>query len=193
MLTLLLLASIPSALSSALAGGPDSAEQTVRQSTNGEFLSKHYPPGAYKRGEQGRVGFRLTIEPDGSLGKCDVTESSGFAALDRETCEVMVAYARLKPVRDSEGRAVRSIQPGFIVWRLPPGATRVASAGANKMPKPDQIICKREPTTGSLIAKTKQCLTRREWARQDAQNKDEMDLFFRGHSCGGDGQCPNGR
>ncbi len=193
MLTLLLLATIPGALSSAVAAGPDSNEQVVRQSTNGEFLANHYPPGALKRGEQGKVGFKLTIEPDGSLGKCDVTESSGFASLDRETCEVLVAYARLKPVRDSEGRAVRAAQPGFIVWRLPAGATRVATTTASKMPKPDQLICKRTEVTGSLIAKVRQCLTRVEWARQDAQNRDEMDrLQGRARSCGGDGQCPNG-
>ncbi|WP_309661552.1 energy transducer TonB [Sphingomonas sp.] len=161
-------------LSSAFAGGPASTEQVVRQSTNGEFLADHYPPRALKRGEQGKVGFKLTIEPDGSLGKCDVTESSGFASLDTETCEVMVAYAHLKPVRDSEGRAVRAVQPGFIVWKLPAGVTTVASTNAKKMPKPDGLVCKRTQTTGSLIARTTQCLTRTEWAQQERVTRDEV-------------------
>jgi TonB family protein len=192
MLPLLLLASIPSAMISAYAAGPDSAEQVVRQSANGEFILSHYPPGALKRGEQGKVAFRLMIEPDGSLGTCDVTESSGFARLDKETCEVMM-HARLKPVRSSDGRAIRAVQSGYIVWKLPDGATRVASTGAKTMPKPDQLICRRIETTGSLIARTKQCLTRTEWARQEQQTRDEMDrLQGRAHSCGGNGQCPNG-
>src|SRR5688572_5308686 len=143
MLPLLFLASIPGALNSTVAASPATEEAVVRQSANGEFLIRNYPPGAIKRGEQGRVGFKLTIEPDGSLGTCDVTESSGFASLDRETCEIMLRHARLSPVRNGEGRAIRASQSGFIVWRLPDGATRVASSSAKTMPKPDQIICQR--------------------------------------------------
>jgi TonB family protein len=175
MLPLLLFAWIPTVLSSAVAIASEPGEQVIRQSASGEFVSRHYPPGAYKRGEQGRVAFRIRIEPDGSLGTCDVTESSGFAALDRETCEVILQYARLKPVRNEDGRAIRAVQSGFIVWRLPEGATRIASTSAKTMLKPDQIICKRSQTTGSLIAKTKQCLTRAEWAMQERITRDAME------------------
>lgn len=177
MVPLIVFATIPSMLSSAFAAGPNSAEQVVRQSTNGEFISKHYPPDAYKRGEQGKVAFRLTVEPDGSLGTCDVTESSGFATLDKETCEVMLRYARLKPVRNSDGRAIRATQAGFIVWKLRDGAAPAAAAQAQTMLKPDQIICKRTETTGSLIRRTKQCMTRAEWARNQRQNQDNIDEF----------------
>ncbi len=190
MLPLLFLASIPGALNSTVAAAPNTGTEVVRQSANGEFLTRNYPPGALKRGEQGKVGFRLTIEPDGSLGTCDITESSGFAALDKETCEIMLRHARLSPVRNSEGRAIRAVQPGFIVWRLPAGS-KVASSSATTMPKPDQIICKRSQTTGSLVAKTKQCMTRAEWARTQRQAQDEMDrIQGRGHmDCKMTGQC----
>jgi TonB family protein len=184
---MLLLASIPSILSSAFAGGPDTTDQAVRQAKNGEFLASHYPPGALKRGEQGKVGFRLTVEPDGALGKCDVTESSGFASLDNETCEMMVNYARLKPVRDSAGRGVRSVTPGYIVWKLPSGVATVASTNAKKMPKPDALVCKRTQTTGSLIARTTQCLTRSEWARQDNITRDEIGRLQGVGGCDGRG------
>ncbi len=155
--------------------------QVVRESANGEFIADHYPPGAYKRGEQGKVAFRLTIEPDGSLGTCDVTESSGFAALDKETCEVLLRYARLKTVRSSDGRAIRATQTGFIVWRLPAGV-KVAVASAKTMPKPDKIICRRSPSTGSLIQRTKQCMTASQWAETNRINRDQIDrLQGRGH------------
>jgi hypothetical protein len=104
-----------------------------------------------------------------------VTQSSGFASLDNETCEMMVSYARLKPVRDSHGRAVRSVQPGFITWKLPAGVASVASTNVKKMPKPDGLVCKRIESTGSLIARTRQCLTRTEWARQERVTRDEME------------------
>ena len=178
MLFLLMLSSVlPIASAAVMADAP-----TVRESKNGEFIADHYPPGAYQRGEQGKVAFRLTIEPDGSLGACDVTASSGFAALDQETCEVILRYAQFKPVRNSDGRAVRAVQSGFIVWKLPRGATNVASANATIMPKPNKIICRSAPTTGSLIQRTKQCMTARQWAESNRINRDQIDrLQGRGH------------
>ena len=191
MVSLLLVASITTALALSGPGSQGATEQISRAANNGEFISKHYPPKAFKRGEQGKVSFRLTIEPDGSLGACDVTQSSGFSTLDRETCEIMVNYARLQPVRNEEGRAIRSTQDGFIVWRLPSSATKVASATSKTMPKPDQVICKRTQTTGSLIGKTKQCMTRSEWARTEQATRDQMDnLQGRGNfDCKQTGSC----
>lgn len=182
MLQLLVLAPI-SLMLTAVQGAPASdSGQSVQESRNGQFLARYYPPGALKRGEQGKVAFRIMIEPDGSIGSCDVTESSGFAALDKETCEIMVHYARLKPVRNSDGRAIRATQSGFIVWRLPEGRTQMASTSAVTMPKPDKIICKREATTGSLVKKTKQCMSAADWKKQEQMWKDEMDrLQGRGH------------
>ena len=181
MLPLLFLAWLPTVLSSAAVAVADS-DASVRSSANGEFISRHYPPGAYKRGEQGRVGFRLTIEPDGSLGTCDVTESSGFATLDKETCEVMLRYASFTPVHNADGRAIRTVRPGYIVWKLRDGAPQLATTDAVTMPKPEQVLCKRTPTTGSLIQRTKQCMTRVEWARNRRQNQDTIDeIQGKGH------------
>jgi TonB family protein len=171
-----MLASITLGLAASDGGAADANDQMVRASKNGEFLWKYYPQGAMKRGEQGKVAFRLTIEPTGTIGTCDVTESSGFATLDKETCEIMALYARVSPVRNSDGRAIRAQQNGFIVWRLPPGATRIASASTSKtMQKPDQLVCRKDLTTGSLIATTKQCLTRAEWARQERVTRDAAE------------------
>jgi periplasmic protein TonB len=192
MVPFFLLASIPAMLTSMGSGAPDTTNQMVQASKNGEFIWSYYPPGALKRGEQGKVAFRLTIEPTGTIGTCDVTESSGFKALDAETCEIMALYARVQPVRNDEGRAIRAVQNGFIVWKLPPGTTKVASASTRTMPKPDQLICRKDITTGSLIATTKQCLTRAEWARQEEVTKQAVDQmgFGKGVSdCHSTGTC----
>lgn len=190
MTPLLLLASIPTMLWSMDAGAPQANDQLVRAEKNGEFLWKYYPPGALKRGEQGRVAFNLTIEPTGLISTCDVTESSGFKALDAETCEIMGQYARVSPVRNADGRAIRAQQSGYIVWKLPPGATTIASASTAKtMAKPDQLICRKDITTGSWIATTKQCLTRSEWARQAAETRENVDRITAAYCGGGDGPC----
>ena len=160
--------------------------QTPQQAANREFIVKNYPPGAMKRGEQGKVTFQVTIEPDGSLGTCDVIESSGFAGLDNETCEIMVFNARLKPVLNEEGRAIRSTQTGFIVWRLPGNDAQVATAPTPAtMPKPDQVICKRTQKTGSLVAMTKQCMTRAEWKQTEQATRDQMENLQARGNCGG--------
>lgn len=192
MIAMVMLASITLGLSSADSAAPSSSDQMVRAAQNGEFLWAYYPPGALKRGEQGRVAFKLTIEPTGTISTCDVTESSGFKALDKETCDIMGLYARVTPVRNADGRAIRAVQDGFIVWKLPPGATKVASASTSKtMPKPDGLVCRKDIKTGSLIAVTKQCMTRAEWKEQEAVNRQAVDQMGMGHGfCGGgDGPC----
>jgi len=192
MIPMVMLVSITLGLSSADSAAPNSSDQMVRASQNGEFLWKYYPPGALKRGEQGRVAFKLTIEPTGTISTCDVTESSGHAALDRETCDIMGLYARVDPVRNADGRAIRAVQNGFIVWKLPPGATRVASASTAKtMPKPDQLVCRKDITTGSLIATVRHCMTRSEWKEQEATNRQAIDQMGlgKGYCDGGGAPC----
>src|SRR4051794_13991088 len=176
MLPMVMLISLPSMLWTAQSGSANAAEQMVRDEKNGEFIWKYYPPGALKRGEQGRVAFKLTIEPTGVISACDVTESSGFKALDEETCAIMGLYARLQPVRNADGRAIRGTQSGFIDWKLPAGATKLASAPSRKtMPKPDGLVCRKDIATGSLVATTTQCLTRAEWRQQEQMTKDEIN------------------
>ncbi len=176
MVPLLLLASISPMLWAAGTATPDTTAQVVRDEKNGEFIWKFYPEGAARRGEQGRVAFRLTIEPTGAISTCEVTESSGFATLDKETCEIMGLYAHLKPVRDAEGRAIRAHQDGFITWKLPASVMRVATVPRRRtMPKPDPVICRQDVSTGSYLAMTRMCLPRSEWQLATEQEKQHWD------------------
>lgn len=186
---LLVLASIPAMLWGVGSGAPQAGDQLVRAEKNGEFLWKYYPPGALKRGEQGRVAFTLTIEPTGTISGCEVTQGSGFAALDRETCEIMSLYAQVKPPRSSDGRAIRAQQAGFINWKLPPGATRVAAAATSKATsKPDKMICRKDITTGSLISTTKMCMRQSEWERSTEEGKRHwQEMQGKGYTNGNPG------
>ena len=192
MVPILMLVSISPMLWQMGSGAPEVNDQMVRAQKNGEFLWKYYPPGALKRGEQGRVGFTLMVEPTGVISACDVTESSGFKALDAETCETMGLYAHLDPVRRGDGRAIRATTSGFIVWKLPPDAATIASASKSQtMPKPDKLICRKDTVTGSLIATVRQCLRPSEWKQQEAVNRQAIDQMGQGSGfCGGnDGPC----
>ena len=127
------------------------------------------------------------IESDGSLETCDVTESSGFATLDQETCDMLVRYGRFEPFRNAEGRAIRKAQDGFMVWRLPAGV-KVAESTAKSMPKPDQIICKKGTRLGSVYAKSKICMSRSEWDLNEKETREEIErvqgrIFCGDHGC----------
>ncbi len=140
---------------------------------NGEFIARNYPPEALKRGEQGRVGFELTIESDGSLAGCAVTQSSGHKFLDEGTCEFLIRHAQMKPVVDTEGRRVRATRSGYIDWKLPKNAGSLAAASAGPA-KTDPLICKRTQAPGSLVIKVRRCMTKSEWALQERLVQDDI-------------------
>jgi len=144
--------------------------QTV-QSANGEFIFSQYPPRALAAGEQGSVRFRAEVDARGNVMSCKVTEGSGHERLDRETCDMIVDHASFKPALDTEGVARDAIHDGFVNWRIPgvaPAATKVAGKS------PDDVVCKRQNKTGSLVSHSRLCLTRREWSLYAQKNQDEF-------------------
>ena len=147
---------------------------TVRQSANGEFMTKYYPHVALKRGEQGRVAFELGVGRDGSLTSCNVTQSSGHANLDAETCDFLIKYARLQPVRTTDGQAAEATQRGYINWQLPAGTKLAAGAAPAAALDPEKKICRRYARTGSKVAQVRVCHTREEWALKERVARDEV-------------------
>jgi len=139
------------------------------------FLASHYPPTALKNGEEGRVGFSVDIDEQGRIEKCAITRSSGYATLDRETCDFIVQFAGFGPVRDASGKAQRVTQNGIIDWKLPAGVARSAAArsGANAVPPP--LLCRRNARIGSMVAHRTECMTEAEWAYQDRLVRQELD------------------
>lgn len=187
MIFLLHLASIPVLVSATTTVDP-AAGQVVTAKKNGEFLAKNYPPRALAAGEQGKVGFRIVVEPDGTLGTCEITESSGFQSLDNETCEIIVRNAKLPVIRNANGRAVRSVQNGYINWVHPTGAKSAAPVETAEVSNPDKIICKKTAATGSLIRRTKQCMTARQWGEMYRIARNEADrLVAKGYYSDGMG------
>ena len=163
--SLLILASAISITASA----PDPGQSV--QSKNGEFIFSKYPPRALASGEQGAVRFRAEVDEKGNVLACKVTAGSGFERLDRETCDLIVNHATFKPTLDSEGKAREAIHDGIVNWRIP-GTAPAMTKTAGK--SPDEVVCKRITKTGSLVAHSRLCLTRREWTRYAEKNQDEF-------------------
>lgn len=148
---------------------PDVAQSV--QSANGEFIFSQYPPRALAAGEQGLVRFRAEVDAKGNVMKCKVTEGSGHKRLDRETCDLIVDHANFKPALDSEGIAREAIHDGVVNWRIP-GVTPAAAQIGGK--SPNEVICKRVNKTGSLVTRSRLCLTQREWGQYAQKNQDEF-------------------
>ena len=159
------------------------APPTVKQSQNGEFMTKYYPHDALTRGEQGRVAFELTADREGKLTSCVVTQSSGHATLDRETCDFLTSYARLKAGRDAAGRTVSTTTQGYINWQLPKGAKPVALASQGSAALPEKQICRRYPRPGSKVANVKVCLTKHEWAMREEHERDRVNGMQASQQC----------
>lgn len=93
--------------------------QRARANLNSYFSADDYPAAALRGNDQGTTGFRLTIGPNGRVADCQVTSSSGSAALDQATCRILRSRARYTPARDSSGNPTSGNDSGRVTWRLP--------------------------------------------------------------------------
>lgn len=118
-----------------------------------------YPPMAVKNGESGTTGFTLTIDAKGGVTNCVVVATSGSAALDRATCDLMRVRATFDPALDSAGKPVGGSYTNRTRWVLPaPGP----------LPQPGEFIfhyvveadgrqteCRVEKATGAMEPRLK--------------------------------------
>lgn len=78
------------------------------------------PPAARRRGAQGTVGVRFTVQPDGRVTGCRVVGPSGDPALDDTTCAMIERRFRYRPARDPSGRPVAETVSTAFTW-IPTG------------------------------------------------------------------------
>ena len=158
-------------LFTALAIAASSPSDQGFQSKNGEFIFSKYPPRALAAGEQGAVRFRAEVDEKGNVLACKVTAGSGYQRLDQETCDLIVNHATFKPTLDSDGKARAAVHDGLVNWRIPGVAAKGTKVAGGR--SPDDVICKRQSKTGSLVSHSRLCMTRREWVAYAEKNQDE--------------------
>ncbi len=103
-----------------------------RANLSSYFSADDYPEEALRVGAEGTVHFRLVINSDGRVSGCSLVRSSGNAALDARTCEVLIGRARYQPARNTAGQAIAGTDQGRVTWRLPEPEPEPAAA----MPAP---------------------------------------------------------
>jgi TonB family protein len=82
------------------------------------FVEADYPPEAMEKKAQGRTGYRLEISagPSAKVTRCQITSSSGNAALDAATCRVLISRSRFQGASDAAGRPIAGEFAGRIDW-----------------------------------------------------------------------------
>ena len=124
-------------------------------------MSRHYPLEALKNGEEGKVGFSVNVSEAGRIEQCQITESSGYPTLDRETCDFIVEFARFGASKDAEGKTYPSTKTGVVNWTLPAGVPKSTATKVASLTLPEQLLCKRGTAAGSNRAKVTHCMTKR--------------------------------
>lgn len=84
----------------------------------GGIVDRDYPRDARRARLGGVVTVRFTVEPDGRVDGCRVTQSSGVASLDLTTCRLIEQRYRYTPARDAAGRAVAEPRGWRQTWWL---------------------------------------------------------------------------
>ena len=82
----------------------------------GEIRQSDYPRHLRDAGIGGRVSFVFTVEPNGRVGRCTVTRSSGVPELDALTCRLIQQRFVYRPSTDRYGRPIEDEFEGEHDW-----------------------------------------------------------------------------
>jgi protein TonB len=82
----------------------------------GEITSRDYPRELREAGIGGRVQFTFAVEPNGRVGRCTITRSSGVPQLDALTCRLVQQRFVYRPSTDRYGRPIEDEVDGEHEW-----------------------------------------------------------------------------
>jgi TonB family protein len=82
------------------------------------FSPDDYPGLAALRGQQGRVSLVILVDEQGKVADCTVTETSGVAVLDAQSCSVIKLGAKYKPAIGLDGKPAKSAAFQTISWKM---------------------------------------------------------------------------
>ncbi|MBC7504556.1 MAG: energy transducer TonB [Sandarakinorhabdus sp.] len=81
------------------------------------FSDDDFPDASRRAEEAGVTRVSYVVGPDGKVGNCTVTQSSGFPRLDDATCKIIVRRFRFNPAtRDGQPVSETKTQP--VRWQL---------------------------------------------------------------------------
>ncbi|MCB2088590.1 MAG: TonB family protein [Sphingomonadaceae bacterium] len=67
----------------------------------------------------GTASFKLEVGTNGKVERCTITKSSGHAALDEATCDLVTRRAKFRSAQDETGAKVSGSYTNSVRWQLP--------------------------------------------------------------------------
>lgn len=98
------------------AGNGDGGGGTRPRQISGTISKHDYPRDLFAARVQGRVGVLYVVSPEGRVTDCEIEHSSGSAALDDATCDLIIQRFRFRPSLDGQGRPVESLVEENHSW-----------------------------------------------------------------------------
>ena len=98
--------------------GPSGLKEGPSGDLAGIFSGDDYPGIAVFKDQMGSVAFVLLIDELGKVADCTVTETSGVASLDAQSCAIVKERAKFKPAIGLDGKPSKSAYFQRISWRL---------------------------------------------------------------------------
>ena len=84
----------------------------------GLFNPDDYPGVALLKEQMGTVALVLLIDESGRVADCTVTQTSGVASLDAQSCAIIKERGKFKPAIGLDGKPAKSSWLQRITWRL---------------------------------------------------------------------------
>jgi TonB family protein len=78
-----------------------------------------YPAQALDENLSGTVKFAVLINEKGRVADCTIVETSGVAALDAQTCAIMMERAKFEPAMGPDGKPAKDAAVSRIRWVMP--------------------------------------------------------------------------
>ncbi|MFM5950787.1 MAG: energy transducer TonB [Novosphingobium sp.] len=118
------------------------AKAAVPTGNPGNWVTTNdYPARALREQREGTVAFRVVVTPEGTVGECVITASSGSPDLDAQTCALMTARARFKPALDQNGKPTTGSYASRVRWIIPAEQRdRIQTLVLEKHPMPGQSV-----------------------------------------------------
>ena len=80
--------------------------------------SSDYPSGLLRKGVQGIVNFRLSVDPTGTPTACHIQQSTRPVEFDKTVCDLLMRRARFEPAVTKNGEAIASYWRNTVVFTV---------------------------------------------------------------------------
>lgn len=81
--------------------------------------SSDYPTDLLRKGNQGLVKFRLSIDDTGQPTQCHIQQSTRPEGFDKAVCDGLMQRARFEPARTQDGEAIASYWRNTVRFEIP--------------------------------------------------------------------------